>query len=150
MFILFFSKKQIPIIRKTATQYNLLTTNCYSCGSPAEEARQPIEMIESYYNGITTCSGVNDIRLKNGRIALVENNRKSFFLSLNTSKAISYLNLSDRKIFMPVIPFQLNKGRLKKQYKLRWVTDSYDAHLYQIEFTPRKNDHLSFKRLGVD
>jgi hypothetical protein len=35
MFILFFSKKQIPIIRKTATQYNLLTTNCYSCGSPA-------------------------------------------------------------------------------------------------------------------
>jgi hypothetical protein len=37
MFILFFSKKQIPIIRKTATQYNLLTTNCYSCGSTVHE-----------------------------------------------------------------------------------------------------------------
>jgi triacylglycerol esterase/lipase EstA (alpha/beta hydrolase family) len=49
MFILFFSKKQIPIIRKTATQYNLLTTNCYSCGSPGQEVI-PIGIMNIKYN----------------------------------------------------------------------------------------------------
>lgn len=83
----------------------------------SEIEKQPVELLESYYNGTVNNSSIKDLRFKNGRVGVAPHD-SGFFLNLNTSKAIAYISLLNNNGYFPVIPFQLSKKNLKKEYNL--------------------------------
>ncbi|MES2134245.1 MAG: carboxypeptidase-like regulatory domain-containing protein [Bacteroidota bacterium] len=98
----------------------------------SEIEKQPVELLESYYNGTVNNSSIKDLRFKNGRVGVAPRD-SGFFLNLNTSKAIAYISLLNNNGFFPVIPFQLSKAKLKKEYNLTlkslYTTNSTIYHI---------------------
>jgi len=122
--------------RKKIQAWKQQTTKVYF-QLETEIQEQPVEMLECYYNGYLNGSAIEKLLLKNGRIGLAETKDNGFFNNLNTSKAISYLNLIEKNEYLPSIPLQFNKSKLKKLYFLKRIFD--DDNSYHIEFTPIKN-----------
>jgi len=98
-----------------------------------------VELIECFYNGQINGFNLSHLNLKIGRAALQDNN-KQFFLSVESSKAITALKLFDHNPFFPINPLELPKRRIKKNFKLRFVkqyqTESNDS-VYVIKYIPR-------------
>ena len=110
-----------------------------------EYQKQFVEMLECYYNCTLTGSTIADLHLKNGRIGLALADDSSFFVSLNTSKAISYINLSESNEYLPSIPFQFSKSKMRKNFALKiFPRREDDEHAYHLGFTPKKNDGSCF------
>lgn len=128
------SRKAIKPVTQTAKTYYLLQSS--------EDGRQ-IESVESYYNGVFTGYDIDQLHLKNGRVALRKINNR-FFLSTESSKAIYMHKLMDRHIFFPISPFELSKRKLKKKYDLflesKYLNDD-SSLVYVIDFVPK--DSLS-------
>ncbi|OYU96371.1 MAG: hypothetical protein CFE21_08210 [Bacteroidetes bacterium B1(2017)] len=103
---------------------------------------QAVEMLECYYNASLKGSAIQELLLKNGRIGLAETKDHGFFTSLNTSRAISYLDLVKQNEYLPSLPLQFKLSKLKKQFYLKKIGE--DASSYQIEFTPIKNKRSCF------
>jgi hypothetical protein len=120
-------RKNIMSAKKiTSKAYFQLTT---------KSNKQPVEMLECYYNATTKGSAIQELKLKNGRTALAELDNR-YFVSFNTSKAISYLDLVKENEYLPALPLQFSKGSMKKHYYLRQVSE--DEYSYHITFTPKK------------
>lgn len=103
----------------------------------SEIEKQPVEFLESYYNGTVNNSSINDLRFKNGRVGIAPYD-SGFFLNLNTSKAIAFISLLNNNGYFPGIPFQLGKSKLKKEYNLS-LKSVYSANssIYHIAFSPK-------------
>jgi len=102
---------------------------------------RPVELLECYYNGYFDGTMVDRLMLKNGRIGLAALDNR-FFLSLNSSKAISGMALTIANDHCPAIPLQYNKRAMKKLFRLEMV--SSDDKMYNIKFIPRENIHEKF------
>lgn len=109
-----------------------------------EVKKQPVELLECYYNANFNNSAVRDLDFKNGRVGLATYNER-YFINLNTSKVFTTLNLLGSSNYLPTVPFQVNKRQLKKTFQLRLVS-VYDTlnPVYQIAFQPIDSSGSSF------
>jgi hypothetical protein len=112
-----------------------------------------VEWLEGYYNGIYRGYEVDDLNLKNGRIALASRKNK-FFVSISSSKAQYAHRIFEYNRNFPGSPFEYSRKNAKKKFKLK-LSNSYknDAGntIMVIDFTPRKQVSSSFTgRVWID
>ncbi len=110
----------------------------------SEIEKQPVELLESYYNGTFNNSSVKELLFKNGRVGIAPYD-SGFFLNLNTSKAIAAISLLNNNGYFPAIPFQLGRSKLRKEYLLT-LRSLYTAGspIYHIAFEPKLKNGLWF------
>lgn len=119
---------------------------------------QPVELLECYYNGYTNGPFIDHLALKNGRIGLAGVDNR-YFLSLNTSKAITGMSLVVSNSHFPAIPLQYGAREMKKYFSLSMAYN--DEHTYRINFTGRGSrqecftgnawiDRVSFELLKIE
>ena len=108
-----------------------------------EIQNKPVEMLEAYYNGDVIRGAIENLNIKNGRIGLAEFEHGSF-VNINTSKAISSLNLTKRYDFLPSVPLQFTKSKLRKNYSVKILTEFSDENIFHLEFAPRENASENF------
>jgi len=101
----------------------------------------PIELVECYYNGTIRGSAIDQLYFKNGRIGLSELNNR-YFLTLNSSKAISSIELTKKSDDAPSCPFQFSKREMKKYFVLE--LEYCDDKMYKIKFHPRNDQNRRF------
>lgn len=111
-------------------------------GIETRSKEQPIEMLECYYNGYLNGISINKVLLKNGRIGLAGQDLR-YFLTLNSSKAISLVNLTGKNENCPFVPLQFNWKEMKKIFRLS-LGDG-DNETYQITFYPREDTRQHFQ-----
>ncbi len=110
-------------------------------GLETEIGEQPAELLECYYNGFLKGQRIIDLFLKNGRIGLsVLDNR--IYRNLETSNAIRRLNLFVNNCYFPLIPTQLNKKDMIKDFDLNLVYS--DSSIINIAFTPKQYKNSIF------
>jgi len=97
--------------------------------------QQPVELLECYYNAYFQGPFISRMGFRNGRIGLAELDNR-YFLTLNTSKAISELPLTNKNEHSPQLPLQMTLRELKKKYLLEM--EYSDDKMYKIKFRPRK------------
>ncbi|HNW74854.1 MAG TPA: carboxypeptidase-like regulatory domain-containing protein [Bacteroidales bacterium] len=105
-------------------------------GISTSTREQPIELVECYYNGYLKGISVDSLLFRNGRVGCAELDQR-YFLTLNTSKAVSQLSLT-RKYpdpHYPIIPLQLTGKALRNAYILTPEKSSSD--MVCIGFRPR-------------
>ncbi|MBK8848326.1 MAG: carboxypeptidase-like regulatory domain-containing protein [Bacteroidetes bacterium] len=105
--------------------------------------KQPVEMLECYYNGYATGGSIEKLLLKNGRIGLARSKDGGFFLSQNTSRAVCYLDLINGHEFLPATVFQFDSKKLKKLFNLNFI-DETDSIMH-IGFTPVRDTNKFFE-----
>lgn len=110
-------------------------------GIETQTKEQPIEQLECYYNAYIKGTSVDKLLFKNGRVGLAILDER-YFLSRNSSAAISRMNLTEKDDYCPVIPFQLSKRELKKNYHLE--PELAGSSLYKIKFQPRNSQSHCF------
>ncbi len=143
--------KLIQRARKAQTYRKQSAKTYFSLESFANDQR--VELLECYYNGHFAGYDIQKLELKNGRIALAEFGNR-FFVSTESSKAIYSHELFGDNPYFPASPFQLTKGRLKKDYDLRLLSkykDEQDNLIFVIDFTPRDStDDLFSGQVWID
>lgn len=137
-------RKAVKPVTRTAKTYYLLQSS--------EDGRQ-IEAVESYFNGEFSGYDVNDLHIKNGRVALKKTNNR-FFLSTESSKVIYMHKLLNTNQYFPTSPFELSKRKLKKHYELflesKYLNDD-SVMVYVIEFVPKDTEGNFFQgKLWLD
>lgn len=110
-------------------------------GIETQTKEQPIELVECYYNGYLKGTAIGKLLLKNGRIGLAGLDNR-YFLTLNTSKAISSMEMTKKSDFYPSIPLQFSKGGMKKEFEVE--LENSDDKMIRIKFQPRKDQNKSF------
>ncbi|MEI6577175.1 MAG: carboxypeptidase-like regulatory domain-containing protein [Bacteroidota bacterium] len=110
-----------------------------------EYQKQIVEMLACYYNATFNGNSIEELNLKNGRIGLAVTSDSSYFVSMNTSRAITYLNLTHNNEYLPKIPFQFSKNKMRHHFLLKMIA-VYESGspVYHIAFSPRINDGNSF------
>ena len=113
-----------------------------------------IEMIECYYNGEYEGYDLNDLKLKDGRLALARLENNGLIVSLETSRAMNMHRMFRENEHFPVSPFELNKGKLRKNYLLHLASryeDENAAIIYVIDYRPRDTSNHFFQgRVWID
>lgn len=112
-----------------------------------------VEWLEGYYNGIYRGYEVNDLNLKNGRIALAARKNK-YFVSVSSSKAQYSHRIFEYNRNFPASPFEYSKKKAKKKFKLK-LSNSYKNDvgntIMVIDFTPKEKVSSSFTgRVWID
>jgi hypothetical protein len=103
----------------------------------------PVEMLECYYNARVQGSNIENLAYKNGRVGLSKYDGR-YFASMNTSKAIQYLDLTKESPYLPDIPLQQEDVKvMMADYKLSELPG--DETSIHISFTPKKNKRAQFK-----
>ena len=102
-------------------------------GIETQTEEQPIEMLECYYNGYLKGSFIENMLFRNGRIGLAEMDQR-YFLTLNSSLAISRIDLVRQDPDYPSNPLQFTKKRLKKMFSL--TMEPGENGMYRIGFQP--------------
>ena len=101
---------------------------------------QPLELLECFYNVYMTGITIEEMMFKNGRtgLAAVDN----FFLSRNTSDAISMIDIIENKGFFPLLPLQVGKNEMKKKFKLELLNTDYK--MFNVKFMPLNDEQECF------
>ena len=131
------SKKSISSIERKSKAY-------YELKSYVDVSQ--IELVEGYYNIDVKGYSLMNLHLKAGRIAL-STNRNSFFVSLESSRALLMLNLFDRNDYFPINPMELSKSKLRKNYYLDLESkylDGTNDSIYIIDYKPKVTTGLFF------
>ena len=117
-------------------------------GIETQTEEQPIELLECYYNGYMEGLSIKSLVFRNGRIGLVELDQR-YFLTLNSSKAISQVDLVRQDPDYPSIPLQFAKRSLKKMFRL--TMEPGENGMYHIGFQPWEEIHKHFSgELWID
>ncbi len=111
----------------------------YSIETQTDE--QPIELLECYYNGYIEGLSIKNLLFRNGRVGLAELDQR-YFLTLNSSMAISQIDLVRQDPAYPYIPLQFGKKNLKKMFRL--TMEPGENGMYRIGFQPWENLHSHF------
>lgn len=104
---------------------------------------KPVEMLECYYNGRITGSAIDNLKFKNGRVGLASYNN-GYFMNVNTSRAVTLLDLTKPNDYLPFCPFQLKGSKLRKNYKLKMLYDHGEKNIHHLQFSSTKNDNKFF------
>ncbi|MFT6849358.1 MAG: hypothetical protein ACJATA_000153 [Sphingobacteriales bacterium] len=121
---------------KTSKTYFFLETLLYD---------EPIEVIESYYNGEYSNLGIDHLSIKKGRIGLKPINNR-YFRSTESSRLFSLHNLFAKSKLFPDNPLSLKKKDLKRDYSLK-ISNSFTENLSKImviDFIPKNNKNELF------
>lgn len=102
-------------------------------GIETQTKEQPIELLECYYNGYLKGISIENLIFRNGRIGLAEMDQR-YFLTLNSSLAISRINLIRQDPNCPSNPLQHTGNRLKKIFNLTMKPG--ENGMYRIGFQP--------------
>ena len=90
-------------------------------GLQTEKGNTPVEFIESYYSAHSTGYKVDDLELKNGRIAFNSASNEYSF-NTSTSQVFGLFETSKRNYYFPQSPLSLSKSKLKKKYDLKIIS----------------------------
>lgn len=105
---------------------------------------QPVEVMEAFYNARYDGPRVEGLDLKNGRIGIAPVNG-NYFISRNTTKAMTMLHLAHPNPVFPATPFQGNAKAVRARYDLTLEGVVPGARpVYRIRFMPRVADGRSF------
>ena len=110
-------------------------------------AKKQVELVECYYNSDISGQDIEELHLKNGRIALVKF-RDRYFHSVASSKAIYKHKLFKRNKYYPNNPLSYSKRRLKKYFKLKLVSRYFNENnddIFVIEYHPVKKKRKLFE-----
>ncbi len=107
---------------------------------------EPIEIIESYYNGEYSNLGIDELSIKKGRIGLKPVNNR-YFRSTESSRLFSMHDLFSRSKLFPECPLSVKKMDLKRDYtlKLNHIFNENQLKIHVIDFIP-KNDRTDLFR----
>jgi hypothetical protein len=113
---------------------------------------EPIEVIESYYNGKYSNYGLSELELKKGRIGLKPVTNR-YFSSTESSRIFSLHDFFSKNKLFPDNPLALKKKEFKKKYSLE-LSHTYldqEQKIYVIDFFPKEeNDELFSGRIWMD
>ncbi len=129
-------KTQSRKLRKAKTYFSLETYT----------GNKKVELLECYYNGEFRGYDVQDLQLKNGRIALAEFDNR-FFVSTETSVALNKYSTFKNNIYFPDSPLRYSKRKMKKRFHLDLISQykgDENQVMYVIDFTPKSEDSLRF------
>lgn len=102
---------------------------------------QQMELVEGYYNTAIAGYDLAGLELKAGRLALQPYENR-FFVSLESSKAITLSALGERTGYFPDSPVSLNKRRASKHFYLsldkKYLNGDGDS-IYVIDYQPQKS-----------
>ena len=101
---------------------------------------KPVELLECLYNAEIEGDKVKELGFKNGRMALASND--NYFINMGSSTAISELSLIKDNGMYPLIPLQLNKKGMKKNFIVE--AGFFDGKNYNITFYPKNNNKNAF------
>ena len=105
-----------------------------------------VELTECFYNGTLAGYDLDSLQLKTGRFAL-QPKQKRFFISKESSRAISMLKLLDKNPWFPVSPLSLTKQQLKKSYYMdlfKQYRDENRDSVVVLNFVPRDTSGVFF------
>ena len=138
------SKRTLAKKSKVAKSYFLLETN---------KGKEQLELIESYYNGFYQGYEVNQLNLKNGRIALSPYGER-FFLSTATSKGIIFQKITQTSPVFPQNPIGLSRRRLKRYFELKLASkykNDQESTIFVIHYFPKVNNGKAFEgKIWID
>ena len=113
---------------------------------------EPIEIIESYYNGKYSNYGLSELEMKKGRIGLrpVKNR---YFSSTESSRIFSLHDFFSKNKLFPSNPLALKKKEFKKKYSLE-LSHTYlnkGQNIFVVDFFPKKEKSDLFSgRIWLD
>jgi carboxypeptidase-like protein len=130
-------KKNKKTKSKKSKTYFFLETLLYN---------EPIEIIESYYNGEYSNLGIDELNIKKGRIGLKPVNNR-YFRSTESSRLFSMHDLFAKSKLFPECPLFAKKKNLKRDYTLRLnhTFNEGQSKIYVIDFMP-KNERTDLFR----
>jgi hypothetical protein len=141
------------LARSPKTQNNtpLQAKSYFSLESYIEDTQ--VELLEGYYNGIYRGYEIDDLNLKNARIALSSKGSK-FFVSLETSKAQYSHRIFENNLSFPKSPFELSKSKAKRTFQVK-LARSYKNEagntILIVDFKPKKDSLRAFEgRVWID
>ena len=105
-----------------------------------KQEEKPVELLECLYNADINGANVNELKFKNGRLALASND--NYFINMASSTAMINLSLTKDNEMYPLIPLQLNKRALAKNFILE--QGIFDGKNYHIKFYPKTNIKNAF------
>ncbi|HOZ30947.1 MAG TPA: carboxypeptidase-like regulatory domain-containing protein [Bacteroidales bacterium] len=110
-------------------------------GLESEVSGKPVEFLECYFNASLKGQRIIDLILKNGRLA---HNILDLNISQNveTSKAMRLLNIIEDNSFYPVMPTQLGKNQMMKEFRLYLIPA--DSTMVHVGFEPKKTEGSHF------
>lgn len=106
---------------------------------------EPIEIIESYYNGTFSNYGLKELELKKGRIGL-KPVRNRYFSSTESSRIFSLHDAFSKNKLFPSNPLSFKKKELKKKYQLNLNHTYLDGKqkIFVVDFFPKKDSTALF------
>ncbi|MEO8067855.1 MAG: carboxypeptidase-like regulatory domain-containing protein [Flavobacteriales bacterium] len=105
---------------------------------------RPVEVVECFYNGRFSGARTDGLDLKQGRIGIAPMGDR-YFVSLNTTKAITLFDPTERNAHFPTSPFQWPSAKkLRKAYRVELVSTSTDEALDHLRMTPRDSSGIAF------
>ncbi|NUN99104.1 MAG: carboxypeptidase-like regulatory domain-containing protein [Saprospiraceae bacterium] len=105
-----------------------------------------VELVECFYNGTLAGYDLDALYLKTGRFAL-QPKQQRFFISKESSRAISMLKLLDDNAWFPVSPLSLSTKQLKKSYYmdlLKQYRDENRDSVVVLNFVPKDSSGTFF------
>ncbi|MEZ4800319.1 MAG: hypothetical protein R2809_11210 [Flavobacteriales bacterium] len=143
--------EKIEAVRKARTQSSLSASSYFNLQT--FDGTNQIELIECYYNGIYNDYAVQELQLKQGRIALKPFANRTF-LSTEISKSICLHNAFESSDYFPHSPLEFSMKQNRKKY---WLSDggrvtTDDGVVVQIvKFKPKSADgHFFNGELWID
>ena len=122
--------------KKIKTQDRHSAKAYFQVSTRTEES--PLELIQCYYNTEFSGYGIQAFDLKNGRVGLLGQD-EWYFVSLETSRAITFLDLLTPSDRYPGNPLSLSKKQLYKSYELVRLPSFSGEEVLHISFTPKKD-----------
>lgn len=130
-------------VAKTLRSTSPYAARCYfEMGTHLDE--RPVEVVECFYNGRFSGARVEGLDLKHGRIGIAPMGDR-YFVSLNTTKAITLFDPTERNDHFPISPFQLASAKkLRKAYRVQLVSTSTEEGVDHLRLTPRDSSGSAF------
>ncbi len=138
------AKKTPSKLRQIGKSYLELETYCNN---------NQLELFQGYYNGTFKGYNVESVSMKNGRFALSPMGKR-IFASTEVSKAIYKHKLLEANDYFPYSPFEYNRRKLRKNYRLslnsKYRNDQNEV-IYIVRFQPIKDVAQHFAgRVWID
>lgn len=131
--------------RKTETNTRKTAKTYFSLSSHIEGQR--VEMLEGYYNGKFKGHDVEEMKLKNGRIALTEKDNR-LFISSETSVVLCLYTGFEKDEFFPRNPLEMSRRKIDKYYNLTLDERYLDPEgriIYVIGCHPKIDQKTAFE-----
>lgn len=131
--------------KKNAANSRIEAKAYYELKSFTDSAQ--VELVEGFYNIGIHGYNIEDLELKAGRLALRPYHNR-VFVSRESSRAITMLQLSNSNSYFPSSPFDLDKKEAKKRFFLSLdhkYLDEFNDSIYILDYKPKNASGYSFE-----